>query len=145
MEIPAVTTPTNRRYGWLIAGGLLWLLGFNLIGMALIVLYALSAAIRYSTQLIWVPLALLATFLFGASPLIIGLIGMELESSSTGITANESNSVFGVLPWLTMGTMAIAAPIAALIVAGGIVHALILRQNRRGLPKASPPEDVGLS
>ena len=41
------------------------------------------------------------------APLLIGLGMMAIEESVTGRNVGEHNSVWGVLPWLTIGTMAI--------------------------------------
>jgi uncharacterized BrkB/YihY/UPF0761 family membrane protein len=40
------------------------------------------------------------------APLLIGLLGMKLDELSTGVIQSEANSVWGVLPWMTIITMA---------------------------------------
>lgn len=73
---------------------------------------------------------LLAAF----SPLVLGLGMMALEESRTGITQNEGNSVWGVLPWLSMFTMAIFLPAAALTALVSVLvmvrDAVVLRRDR---------------
>lgn len=73
---------------------------------------------------------LLAAF----SPLVLGLGMMALEESRTGITQNEGNSVWGVLPWLSMFTMAIFLPAAALTALVSVMvmvrDAVVLRRDR---------------
>ena len=41
------------------------------------------------------------------APLLIGLVMMTIEEVVTGKNVGEHNSVWGVLPWLTIGTMVI--------------------------------------
>ena len=41
------------------------------------------------------------------APLLIGLVMMTIEEVLTGKNVGEHNSIWGVLPWLTIGTMVI--------------------------------------
>lgn len=41
------------------------------------------------------------------APLLLGIVMMTIEEILTGKNVGEHNSVWGVLPWLTIGTMAI--------------------------------------
>ena len=61
------------------------------------------------------------------SPAILGIGMMALEEASTGVTQNEGNSVWGVLPWLSMFTMVIFLPGAAITAAVSFI--LIIRDT----------------
>ena len=61
-------------------------------------------------------IVLLAGGIVASSPIWLGLLGMHLQEVSTGVQANEGNSVWGVLPWLGMVTLPIYALVAALTV-----------------------------
>lgn len=41
------------------------------------------------------------------APLLIGMVMMTIEEVLTGKNVGEHNSIWGVLPWLTIGTMVI--------------------------------------
>lgn len=54
---------------------------------------------------IGIVLGILAALAF--SPLLLGMVMMTIEEAATGKNVGEHNSVWGVLPWLTIGTMVI--------------------------------------
>ena len=84
----------------------------------------LSKPVRF----LWILLVLLVLAVVAFSPLILGLAMMHLEESRTGIPQNEGNSTWGVLPWLSIGTLAVCLPIAGLIVvavAAMVLHDII--------------------
>lgn len=70
--------------------------------------------LRRKGRLLVIALAIGMMLLAAFSPAVLGLGMMALEESRTGIAQNEGNSVWGVLPWLSMFTMAIFLPAAAL-------------------------------
>ena len=72
--------------------------------------------LRRKGRLLVIVLALGLMLLAAFSPAVLGLGMMALEESRTGVAQNEGNSVWGVLPWLSMFTMAIFLPAAALTV-----------------------------
>jgi apolipoprotein N-acyltransferase len=72
------------------------------------------------------------------APLLIGLLGMKLDELSTGVTQSEANSVWGVLPWMAMFTVAAFWPFVTLLfnlTMACIVHDIItlFRQKRASL------------
>lgn len=73
-------------------------------------------------RFLFVFLGLVAAGVVAFTPIWLGLLGMEMQEASTGIQANEGNSVWGVLPWLGMVTL----PIYALIVVLTLLVCLIL-------------------
>jgi hypothetical protein len=85
------------------------------------------------------------------SPLLLGMVMMTIEEATTGKNVGEHNSVWGVLPWLTMGTMVIfGGPlliVLKLMLLGlfydGIFIALERRGKRRGDIEADvlPPDE----
>lgn len=53
--------------------------------------------------------------LLAFSPLLLGLLLMSIEEFLTGRSVGENNSAFGVLPWLTLYTLAIFGSIFLLL------------------------------
>ena len=72
--------------------------------------------LRRKGRLLVIVLALGMMLLAAFSPAVLGIGMMALEESRTGVTQNEGNSIWGVLPWLSMFTMSIFLPAAALTV-----------------------------
>lgn len=63
------------------------------------------------------------------APLLIGLGMMAIEEAVTGKNVGEHNSVWGVLPWLSIGTMVIfGAPtlIFLKVVLVGLLHDIVV-------------------
>ena len=90
--------------------------------------------LRRKGRLLVIVLSIGMMLLAAFSPLVLGLGMMALEESRTGITQNEGNSVWGVLPWLSMFTMAIFLPAAALTTLVSVLvmvrDAVVLRRDR---------------
>lgn len=72
--------------------------------------------LRRKGRLLVIVLALVLMLLAAFSPAVLGIGMMALEESRTGVVQNEGNSVWGVLPWLSMFTMAIFLPAVGLTV-----------------------------
>ena len=70
--------------------------------------------LRRKGRLLVIFVAIVMMVISAFSPAIFGLTMMALEEARTGVTQNEGNSVWGVLPWLSMFTMVIFLPAAAL-------------------------------
>ena len=92
----------------LIFAAFLGIIGWYFFAALMVFFYFKASLEKRSRALLWVPVTLLILAVFALSPLLIGLAGMAVNESITGITQNESNSVWGVLPWLTIATGAIA-------------------------------------
>ena len=73
--------------------------------------------LRRRGRLLVILLAIFMMLLTAFAPAIIGISMMALEESRTGIAQNEGNSVWGVVPWLSMFTMVIFLPAAAITAA----------------------------
>ena len=90
--------------------------------------------LRRKGRLLVIVLSIGMMLLAAFSPLVLGLGMMALEESRTGITQNEGNSVWGVLPWLSMFTMAIFLPAASLTTLVSVLvmvrDAVVLRRDR---------------
>lgn len=63
------------------------------------------AEIKSPLDLLKIAAVYLLIFIISIIPAIIGFAGMYAEEAITGRRAHEGNSVFGVLPWLTMFTL----------------------------------------
>ena len=78
-------------------------------------------------------LGILAALAF--SPLLLGMVMMTIEEAATGKNVGEHNSVWGVLPWLTMGTMVIfggpALIVLKLTMLGLFYDAIFIALERR--------------
>ncbi|MGB1076258.1 MAG: hypothetical protein ACPGYK_08725 [Flavobacteriales bacterium] len=81
--------------------------------------------IRRRGRLIVIFIAIVMMVAAAFSPAIFGLTMMALEEAHTGVAQNEGNSVWGVLPWLSMFTMVIFLPAAAVTAAVSFI--LIIR------------------
>lgn len=78
-------------------------------------------------------LAVAGLMLLAISPLVIGVTMMKIEEYKSGVVQNEANSVWGVLPWLTMGALAVFGPYIKLLVwliALAILHDLFVIFNK---------------
>lgn len=94
--------------------------------------------LRRKGRLLVIFISIVMMILAAFSPAVIGIGMMELEESRTGVTQNEGNSVWGVLPWLSMFTMVIFLPAAAITAAVSFI--LIIRDAvvlGRGRPDES--------
>ena len=89
--------------------------------------------LRRKGRLLVIALAIGMMLLAAFSPAVLGLGMMALEESRTGIAQNEGNSVWGVLPWLSMFTMVIFLPAAALTM---LVSILIILRDAAVLRRA---------
>ena len=67
-------------------------------------------------RLVWIGIIALASL--SISPFLIGIFMMTLTGGSS---LNESNSVWGVLPWLSFYTIAFFGPPLSLLIFGSIV------------------------
>lgn len=81
--------------------------------------------LRRKGRLLVIFVAIVMMVIAAFSPAIFGIGMMALEEARTGVTQNEGNSVWGVLPWLSMFTMVIFLPAAAITVAVSFI--LIIR------------------
>ena len=81
--------------------------------------------IRRRGRLIVIFIAIVMMVVAAFSPAIFGLAMMALEEARTGVAQNEGNSVWSVLPWLSMFTMVIFLPAAAITAAVSFI--LIIR------------------
>ena len=81
--------------------------------------------LRRKGRLLVIALSIGMMLLAAFSPAVLGLGMMALEEARTGLTQNEGNSVWGVLPWLSMFTMVIFLPAAAITAAVSFI--LIIR------------------
>ncbi len=84
-------------------------------------------------RIIVIFIVLIALTLLAFSPLVLGLVMMALEEAATGKNVGEHNSVWGVLPWLSFGTMVIFLPPAFIllkITVVGVLYDLIVLLKR---------------
>ena len=81
--------------------------------------------LRRKGRLLVIFIAIVMMVISAFSPAIFGLTMMALEEARTDVTQNEGNSVWGVLPWLSMFTMVIFLPAAAITAAVSFI--LIIR------------------
>ena len=81
--------------------------------------------LRRKGRLLVIFIAIVMMVVAAFSPAIFGLTMMALEEARTGAAQNEGNSVWGVLPWLSMFTMVIFLPAAAVTAAVSFI--LIIR------------------
>lgn len=93
--------------------------------------------LRRRGRLLVILLAIFMMLLTAFSPAIIGIGLMALEEARTGIAQNEGNSVWGVVPWLSMFTMVIFLPAAAITAA---VSFFIIIRDALVLIRARPEE-----
>lgn len=84
-------------------------------------------------RFLFVFLGLVAAGVVAFSPIWLGLLGMEMQEASTGIQANEGNSVWGVLPWLGMFTLPIYVLIVVLTL---LVCSLLIGADARKIFKS---------
>ena len=89
--------------------------------------------LRRKGRLLVIVLALGMMLLAAFSPAVLGLGMMALEESRTGIAQNEGNSVWGVLPWLSMFTMVIFLPAAGIT---ALVSVLVMVRDAVVLSRA---------
>ncbi|GEM_PF-7129307 len=115
----------------LIFAAFLGIIGWYFFAALMVFFYFKASLEKRSRALLWVPVTLLILAVFALSPLLIGLAGMAVNESITGITQNESNSVWGVLPWLTIATGAIAIGAVPFVLLGGAIHAFILTRKKK--------------
>ena len=62
-----------------------------------------------------VVIALLVLGLCALSPLLLGVVMMALIEATTGANLNESNSIWGVLPWFSLFTISFFAPVIGIL------------------------------
>lgn len=89
--------------------------------------------LRRKGRLLVIALSIGMMLLAAISPAVLGLGMMALEESRTGVAQNEGNSVWGVLPWLSMFTMVIFLPAAALT---ALVSVLVMVRDAAVLRRA---------
>ena len=85
--------------------------------------------LRRRKLIILVGLAMAGLTLLAISPLVIGVTMMTIEEWQTGEVQSEANSVWGVLPWLTIVTLAVFVPLIKVIgslIALATLHDLVL-------------------
>jgi len=84
-------------------------------------------------RIIGIIIVLITLILLAFSPLALGLAMMNLEEITTGKNVGEHNSVWGVLPWLSIGTMMIFLSLALILLIltlVGILHDAIVLIKR---------------
>jgi len=89
--------------------------------------------LQHRRRIVIIFIVLIALTLLAFSPLVIGLVMMGLEEAATGKNLGEHNSVWGVLPWLSFGTMVIFLPPALIllkITVVSVLHDLIVLFKR---------------
>ena len=70
-------------------------------------MFTKTVLIRRKPRLLIIGIVLGVLAALALAPLLLGLVMMAIEEAVTGKNVGEHNSVWGVLPWLTMGTMVI--------------------------------------
>ena len=70
-------------------------------------MFTKTVLIRRKPRLLIIGIVLGVLIALALAPLLLGLGMMAIEEAVTGKNVGEHNSVWGVLPWLTMGTMVI--------------------------------------
>ncbi len=81
--------------------------------------------LRRKERMIGIPVAMVLLVICAFGPLLLGVGMMSLIENATGQSQHEGNSIWGVLPWLSMFTMVIFLPAAALL--GTVSVALVIR------------------
>ena len=97
-------------------------------------------------RIIVIFIVLIALTLLAFSPLALGLVMMALEEAATGKNVGEHNSVWGVIPWLSFGTMVIFLPPAFIllkITVVGVLYDLIdlLKRSKENREDREDRED----
>jgi hypothetical protein len=70
-------------------------------------MFTKTVLIRRKPRLLIIGIILGVLVALAFSPLLLGLVMMAIEEAITGKNVGEHNSVWGVLPWLTIGTLVI--------------------------------------
>lgn len=70
-------------------------------------MFTKTILLRRKRRLRFIGIILLIGAALALAPLLIGLVMMAIEEAVTGKNVGEHNSIWGVLPWLTMGTIVI--------------------------------------
>jgi hypothetical protein len=78
-----------------------------------------------------IPIGFLIIGFFALSPFLIGILGGEVSEFFTGRAVNEGNSIWGVLPWLTVYTAPIGVVVAVVFLMILGFDALILLFGRK--------------
>jgi len=68
-------------------------------------MFTKTVLIRRKPRLLIIGIVLGVLIVLALAPLLLGLGMMAIEEAVTGKNVGEHNSVWGVLPWLTMGTL----------------------------------------
>ena len=70
-------------------------------------MFTKTVLIRRKPRLLIIGIVLGILAALALAPLLLGMVMMTIEEAATGKNVGEHNSVWGVLPWLTIGTMVI--------------------------------------
>lgn len=143
MKISSFFAPENRNTLLAVSGIVCFFLahyftGFILVGLIMMGTLTFRWLRRKFAKLAWVPIALFLLAIFAFSPLLIGITAMAISEAAYGTSLNESNSVWGVLPWMTFFTVSAAGSILPFIIAGAAVHSEIIAKKK----KKSPLSDI---
>ena len=99
-------------------------------------MFTKTVLIRRKPRLLIIGIVLGILAVLALAPLLLGMVMMTIEEAATGKNVGEHNSVWGVLPWLTMGTMVIfGGPlliVLKLTLLGLFYDAIFIALKRRG-------------
>ena len=99
-------------------------------------MFTKTVLLRRKPRLLIIGIVLGILVALALAPLLLGLGMMAIEEAVTGKNVGEHNSVWGVLPWLTMGTLVIfggpALIVLKLTLLGLFYDAIFIALERRG-------------